>query len=819
MGPSPNGQPTTLASAVRRHRRAVGMSQERLAERSGLSVRTIRNIEGGRVRVPRLTSVAALADALGIGGDDRERFVEVGVANGAHGEPAALGRGGLVPAPLTPLVGRAAEVEALSAALSAGVARLVTVTGVAGVGKSRLALEVARRLQLGGRRTWWVPLASIADLSHVLDAVAGVVGASAPGAEAIVGRVGPEPALLGLDNLEHLDGVGEVLVDLLAALPAVRVLATSRAPIGVVGEQEWPLQPLAVPAAAEVDPAVLASVGSVQLLVDRVRAELPGFELTGANGPVVAEICRLLDGLPLAVELAARQWRVRGGTGLARSIRHDPLALRDISDSAPPGHDSLLSALQASYELLANPVRRTFERLSVFPAGWDVDAALAVGGGDGGGGGEAVVEHLAKLIALGLVVASGTEGTPEGRFCMLPTIRAFALTTADDQETADAAARHASHFHRWLEVVWAGSSKSRAVLEAERDNLRAALDWYADHRPRAGLEIALLLSPHWRRQGRDLEGLAYFERLIPQVDDPELVARAQLQGAILGYWARRYPLARRLAADSLASHRTSGDRRGCAEALGVLGTTALVDDPLGALAHCRAAVDHAEPLGDPGLLAWLRLRLAVTLGQLSRLDEAIATAERALELVRQHDHDQRGRLTEIDALVDMAEWRWLKGAPVDADHLLESAAPLVHRADDLVAEAHWLAARAVVSASLGDVARTAAAVAVLDERATATGSSLIKMWAVWARGELHLVKGARDEATVLLRQALEDEPPAGYPLNRTVVLAGLAVAATDSAAAAQAISAADCIFTTYGMPVPPLVATRLDAARHRWNIS
>jgi hypothetical protein len=183
-------------------------------------------------------------------------------------------------------------------------------------------------------------------------------------------------------------------------------------------------------------------------------------------------------------------------------------------------------------------------------------------------------------------------------------------------------------------------------------------------------------------------------------------------------------------------------------------------------------------------------------------------------VVRKHRlDDQRGRLTEILALVDVAEWHWLQGGLVEADRLLESAAPLVGRADDLVAEANWLADRAVVSASLGNVARSAAAVAALDERVTESGSRWIGNWAAWARGELMLLEGAHEDATVALRKALEGEPPTGYPLNRIVILAGLAVAATDIDNAAQAISAADLIVATYGMPVPSLVAARLGVAR------
>lgn len=809
-------QAATLAEALRARRRAAALSQERLAERSGVSVRTISNLESGRVRAPRMASVAALADALGLEDIERADFVGLVVGDGTNGQPAG-GAQPSAPSPLTPLVGRDADVEGVITELSAGTPRLMTLTGLAGVGKTRLATEVARQLHQRGRSVWWVPLASIADVRHVLDAVAAAVGAPAIKVEAIGSRMGDEP-LLVLDNLEHLDGVGDVVVDLLGRLPALRVLATSRAPVGVQGEYEWPVAPLEVPDGGESDPAVLLSLGSVQLFVDRVRASIPHFELTGANSPVVAEVCRALDGLPLAVELAARQWRVRGGVGLARSVRRDPLALRELSDPAATARTSLLSALEASYGLLDDAVQRSFGCLSVLPAGWDVDAASAVIGS------EHALDHLDRLVALGLVTTSDGDGHTEPRFSMLPTIRAFAATRAERQGTAERAmTRHAAFFHARLVGAEAGDLLASAPLEADRDNLRAALDWFVDHDPRAGLEMATRLYSHWFRHGREVEGLGYLERLLVDVDDAGLVAKAQMQAATLAHIAGRYEVAGRLASSSLAAYQDLGDTHGRAEALGTLGMTALFTDPVAAVSHTRDAVALAAPLGDPGLLAWLSLRLAVAVSQLGRLDEAIEHAERALHLAGEHDLQNEStrpeaRAAAVLASVYVAEWLWLKGDLVQADRMVDAAKPAIGSPGDPLPEAAWLVYRAVVSASLGDVTRSAAAVSAIAERAGEAESPLMWTWATWARGELELVQGDLQAAATSAREAVAKEAH-GYPLNRMTFLSVLALAAEDIDTAARTVRAVELIRDRYGIPLPATLSGRLVRAQERWIVT
>src|SRR5215472_10389323 len=221
-----------------------------------------------------------------------------------------------LPAPVTPLVGRVKEQRDVAGALYAG--RLVTLTGPGGVGKTRLAMAVAAQAQQRfGGRAWWVELAPVASGDMVAHVIADALGArDAPGVdlvESVAGRIGEHPGLLVLDNCEHLTtACREVAGRLLAACPRLHILATSREPLGADGESRWPLPPLTVPQtdAAAGAQALLTESEAVQFFVDRARAVLPGFELTDDNAALIAQLCRRLDGLPLAIELAAPKLRV-----------------------------------------------------------------------------------------------------------------------------------------------------------------------------------------------------------------------------------------------------------------------------------------------------------------------------------------------------------------------------------------------------------------------------------------------------------------------------------------------------------------------------
>ncbi len=444
---------------------------------------------------------------------------------------AASTTGGSIPVPLSPLVGRATEASRVVEVVLGGTTRLVTLTGVAGIGKTRLALAVAEAAAGRGRSTWWVPLSGVGESKYVLDAVAGALGVGEVTVEAIGIRLGGVPALLVVDNLEHLDGVGGVLTDLLGRVPEVTALVTSRAPIGLADEQAWPVRPLAVPAGDEDSVEGLRSVSSVELLVDRVRRATPSFELTGDAAVVVAEVCRRLDGLPLALELAAGSWRVLGARGVLDAVSADPLDVHDLQGGRPAVHSSLRSALAASYGLLTDESRHVLHCLSVFRGGWTIEAATEVVGRG------PLLDHLDRLAALGLVETHDDDTTGR-RFSMLPTIQAFAAAYATDAGTTETAtARHADYFRRWVADSQAELARaSRIVLQrlhADGDNLRAALEWFARHDAATGLAFAIDLHRYWEFRGSIDEGLGWFETLLQRAGAVEQAPRAQLLAAFL----------------------------------------------------------------------------------------------------------------------------------------------------------------------------------------------------------------------------------------------------------------------------------------------
>ena len=562
----------TFGAVLRGFRRRARLTQEELAERAGVSVRTIRSLESDRSSTPRLSSVRALAQALGLDAEERQRFDRLAALDVEARRVVASTIGGSIPAPLSPLVGRDVEMSRLVEVVEGGTTRLVTLTGVAGIGKTRLALAVAEAAAGRGRPTWWVPLSGVVESKYVLDAVAGALGVSEVTVEAIGIRLGGERALLVVDNLEHLDGVGGVLTDLLRRVPEVTALVTSRAPIGLSDEQAWPVRPLAVPTGDEVNVEELRSVSSVELLVDRVRRATPAFDLTRDAAAVVAEVCRRLDGLPLALELAAGSWRVLGARGVLDAISADPLDVHDLQGARPADHSSLRSALDASYDLLDDETRHVIHGLSVFRGGWTIEAATEVVGRG------SLLDHLDRLAALGLVETH--DDTGGRRFSMLPTIQAFAASHAHAAGiTETATARHADYFRRWVaEMKDDLAAASKIVLQrlhADGDNLRAALEWFAQHDAATGLAFAIDLYRYWALRGRMEEGLAWFETLLRGAGPVEHAPRAQLFAAFLANYGDHPTASRRLAEQSLEAFRRRGDVHGVAMANHALGALEL----------------------------------------------------------------------------------------------------------------------------------------------------------------------------------------------------------------------------------------------------
>ena len=402
---------------------------------------------------------------------------------------AAAGPAGLaaVPAPvatgnlrerLSSFVGRSAELGELSEAVRSS--RLVTLTGPGGVGKTRLAVEAAAALRDEHRDgAWLVEFASVTEPDGVAPAVAGALGAAAAGlvgppspdstVELIVRYLAGRSLVVVLDNCEHVIGQAAALAETLAGtVPGLRLIATSREPLGVPGEVLVPVGPLALPAA-------------VELFADRARAVRPGFTADGHTRPVIDDICRRLDGLPLAVELAAARLRSLTLATLAERLDDRFRLLTVGARTALPRQQTLRAVVDWSYDLLFEDERRLFARLSVFAGGCDLAAAEAVCADDQVPAGE-ILDVLSRLVDKSL--AAAPDAGRDARFTQLQTLWQYGRDRLDESGEADAmCARHAAYYRQMAEDAHEGLRGAtgpmwRERLTSELGNLRAALDWF-----------------------------------------------------------------------------------------------------------------------------------------------------------------------------------------------------------------------------------------------------------------------------------------------------------------------------------------------------
>jgi predicted ATPase/class 3 adenylate cyclase len=418
---------------------------------------------------------------------------------------------GMVPVPATPLVGRQREAAALADLVVREGARLVTLTGPGGVGKTRLAMEAAERLGphfADGAR--FVELAAVPAADLVAAAVAAGLGLTTSAGQLLAdlqGYLRARRLLLVLDNFEHVVAAAPVLADLLAAAPGLVVLVTSRVVLRLRGEHELPVPPLPVPpAGADPNPAGLRGYASVGLFAERARAVAPGFELDGGNAATVAEICRRLDGLPLAIELAAARVRLLPPQALLPRLGTRLTLLTGGARDLPERQRTLRNTLDWSFGLLSAGEQAMLARLGVFAGSFGLPAAEAVcseasqasQASEAGQGGP-VIDTLGALVSSSLVRPETRGGEP--RFGLLETVREYALEHLARGGWAEAHDRHAAYFLALAEPAEAelrgqGQLAWLDRLETEHDNLWAAMSWLVGH---GALEQAThLLSVTWR---------------------------------------------------------------------------------------------------------------------------------------------------------------------------------------------------------------------------------------------------------------------------------------------------------------------------------
>jgi predicted ATPase/class 3 adenylate cyclase/DNA-binding CsgD family transcriptional regulator len=441
-----------------------------------------------------------------------------------------------LPVQLTRFVGRATETRDVAEALTGN--RLVTLTGAGGVGKTRLAVEVAGRVANDfGHGVKYVNLAPIVDLALVSKTTARAVGLpDQPGRstiDALTRFLAEREVLMVLDNCEHLlDAVATMVTALLAAGPGITVLTTSREPIGIPGESVW-----RVPSLSLVDEAV-------ELFADRARLAKADFVVSDENGATVAEICRRLDGMPLAIELAAARVRAIAPAGILAGLQDRFRLLTGGARTAVRRQQTLRASVDWSHALLTAPERVLFRRLAAFVGGFDADAAESVGAG-GDVEEHQIVDLLALLVDKSLVVAE--DGPVATRYRMLETVRQYGLEKLGESGDADAVrARHRDHYLAVAAVLDtpAGMSHRRGLdaAETEIDNLRAAFDWSRDRDDfETALSLVSSLLPLWIARGRILEGMAWFRALMADTVrmnalPPAVLSRTYADKTMLDAW-------------------------------------------------------------------------------------------------------------------------------------------------------------------------------------------------------------------------------------------------------------------------------------------
>ena len=584
-----------FSALLRRYRVAVGISQEALAERAGLSAQAVSAIERGERRAPRRETVAALARALAL---DAEQLaaLDATVSRTRRPRPAHPVPPGL-PVAATPLIGREADASVLAYLLQQPHMRLLNVVGPGGVGKTRLAMRATDDLAGGFvDGVYWVDLSSLRNPELVAATIAARLElrqrGSEPLAELLVAHLGPRKLLLVLDNIEQLLPASALLQRLLDACPGLRILATSRVPLPVRGAQEYALAPLPLPPPDLQDPEAIGAYAAVALFLERARAVVPRLALTAATAPVLAELCRRLDGLPLAIELAAALVKLLPPQAMLDRLSEGaptPTNALDLLGGGawdrPERQQTMRAALDWSHDLLEPDEQALFRALAVFAGGWTAEAAEAVARppgemvGDGPG-------IMAALIAKQLVRRADVTGEL-GRFAMLETTRQYAAERLDrDGEAGAAEARHAAYYldlAERAEPELTGPDQARwlARLEAEHGNMRVALGWAARREdPEMGLRLAAALWRFWYTRGYLAEGRGWLEAALARatsggVPERSLArARALFAAGVLASEQGAEAEAQIFSEESLALFRSAGVLRGQAGALNTLGVLA-----------------------------------------------------------------------------------------------------------------------------------------------------------------------------------------------------------------------------------------------------
>jgi predicted ATPase/transcriptional regulator with XRE-family HTH domain len=735
---------------LKRRRKTLDLTRERLAWQVGCSFETIKKIEASDLK-PSIQLAELIAGALSVPASEQAAFVQFArdsmatapataytgnfVAPLPADRPSELSPAPYLPEPLTSLIGRADAIRTATDLLRRADVRFLTLSGPPGVGKSRLSLAIAAQLAPEfADSAYFVALAPISDPDLVPFAIAQSLGI-----QEVIGQpllmtlkeaLRQRQLLLVVDNFEHLLDAASCISELLAAAARLKIIISSREALQVYGEYELSVSPLAIPDLHHLPPLPeLAQVAAIALFVERAQASKLNFTFTSEHAEEIAQICILLDGLPLAIEMAAAQIRRASPVQILKQLHERLLALRMPARDSNPRHQTLFGAIEWSYQLLAPPEQHLFRVLSVFVDGCTLEAIAAML--EPGLTNDRSLQHalsmqLEALVDKHLVCQITQAG--ELRYSMLAPIHAYAQEQLHAHgELEDVRQRHAMFFADWAEGVESRLQGAEQIgwlerLECEHNNLRAAVEWALQHDSVLGLRLASALWDFWVIHGHHHEWLRRMQELLaralPQLSSAYPLAYVQgltTAGFLLwlhGQVAEARPLletartlseasaftpalarasfylglvstsdghvteAKLLLEQSLADWRALGDRFGCGWALIVLGDITIEQGDLaGAHALYEDACVLLRTLGNRNLLAYALRRLATIALRQSNNAHAIVCCQESLVL-NVAVGDKRGI---AGSLIGLAAISAMRRQWVGVARLLGAVAALVER--------------------------------------------------------------------------------------------------------------------------------------------
>ena len=796
---------------LRQKRRALDLTQKALADQVGCAAITLRRMEADEYK-PSNELASVLFEKLGIPESERTQWVRFarGLSDRPnHHIPSSRSRDqkANLPSPLTSFIGREKEIETLKQLLtSPGGGRLITLTGAGGSGKTRLALEVAASLRdIFSEGIWFIDFAPLTNPALVLQSLLTTLGLSEQVSRSTIDIVSDflqtKRALLLFDNCEHLiQACAELVETLLRSCPTLHILATSREVLSVPGETLYLVPTLTTPDPAKADLDTLQQYEAVQLFVERAQTKLPGFRLSRENTLAIAQVCHQLDGIPLALELAAARVKALRVEQIAARLEDRFRLLISGTRTSLPRHQTLHALIDWSYNLLSEDERLVLQRLSVFAGGCTLEAAEAV---CLGAEADNVLELMTQLVNKSLLISEREQGQ-EARYRMLETIHQYArgrlIQSGDGEQIRGRYFEFFLHLAEQVEPNVRGPQLPASLdqLETEHDNLRAALEWSLSQAERGedSLRLASALFSFWDQRGYRGEGRTWLARALSNPTAPGAgAARAKVvYGAgCLAYAEGDFRSARPLLEKSVDLWRALGPAGliGLAHTLSALGQVVRgLGDPATARAFGNEAVAIFREQRERWGLAWALSYLGMTLRDLEDFSLAHSFVEESFTLW-QNLGNQAGLAFAIRIRGNIA---LRQGNYELAQRAYVETLAINRKLSDKVAIARSLIELGQATLCLDDPVQAKIYIQEGSDLLRVVGSKAWQVDCLYYFGLIAQYEGDSHQARIFLEQVLvlsRHSGPLWERANGLMGLAGVAAADAQALRAARLLGAAD----------------------------